>query len=179
MAGIGLVSPGVKVREVDLTVGRIDSISDQTGAIVGPFERGPVLEPLLIENEQDLIDLFGKPSDNDRQYLFQIIQELSNTFNARTFQPHCTLWSRVDLPLKNLMLVVKSSSQGIVSFTVKVKEIDYRQSYDKTLFIQLYNHKSLSQLQQRINNRLGENFHYHFDPCKLYYLSLHHQNHKQ
>ena len=28
MAGIGLVSPGVKVREVDLTVGRIDSISD-------------------------------------------------------------------------------------------------------------------------------------------------------
>ena len=68
MAGIGLVSPGVKVREVDLTVGRIDSISDQTGAIVGPFERGPVLEPLLIENEQDLIDLFGKPSLNDRQY---------------------------------------------------------------------------------------------------------------
>ena len=35
MGGIGLVSPGVKVREVDLTVGRIDSISDQTGAIVG------------------------------------------------------------------------------------------------------------------------------------------------
>ena len=68
MAGIGLVSPGVKVREVDLTVGRIDSISDQTGAIVGPFERGPVLEPLLIENEQDMIDLFGKPSSNDRQY---------------------------------------------------------------------------------------------------------------
>ena len=68
MAGIGLVSPGVKVREVDLTVGRIDSISDQTGAIVGPFERGPVLEPLLIENEQDMIDLFGKPSLNDRQY---------------------------------------------------------------------------------------------------------------
>jgi len=68
MAGIGLVSPGVKVREVDLTVGRIDSISDQTGAIVGPFERGPVLEPLLIENEQDLIDLFGKPFNNDRQY---------------------------------------------------------------------------------------------------------------
>ena len=49
MAGIGLVAPGVKVREVDLTVGRIDSISDQTGAIVGPFERGPVLEPLLLK----------------------------------------------------------------------------------------------------------------------------------
>ena len=66
MAGIGLVSPGVKVREVDLTVGRIDSISDQTGAIVGPFERGPVLEPLLIENEQDMICLlYTSPSPRD------------------------------------------------------------------------------------------------------------------
>ena len=34
MAGIGLVSPGVKVREVDLTVGRIDSISDQTLSLI-------------------------------------------------------------------------------------------------------------------------------------------------
>ena len=69
MAGIGLVSPGVKVREVDLTVGRIDSISDQTGAIVGsPLKEALYLEPLLIENEQDLIDLFGKPSLNDRHY---------------------------------------------------------------------------------------------------------------
>ena len=68
MANIGLVSPGVKVREVDLTVGRIDAISDQTGAICGPFSQGPVLEPILIENEQELLDIFGKPNDNDRQY---------------------------------------------------------------------------------------------------------------
>ena len=68
MANIGLVSPGVKVREVDLTVGRIDSISDQTGAICGPFSQGPVLEPILVENEQELLSLFGKPISSDRQY---------------------------------------------------------------------------------------------------------------
>ena len=68
MANIGLVSPGVKVREVDLTVGRIDAISDQTGAICGPFSQGPVLEPILVENEQELLSIFGKPNDNDRQY---------------------------------------------------------------------------------------------------------------
>ena len=28
---LNLVSPGVKVREVDLTVGRIDGINDQVG----------------------------------------------------------------------------------------------------------------------------------------------------
>ena len=36
--------------------------------------------------------------------------------------------------------------------------------YDKTLFIQLHNHKSLSLLQQRIQNGLGKAYHYHFDP---------------
>ena len=30
---LNLVSPGVKVREVDLTIGRIDDINDQVGAI--------------------------------------------------------------------------------------------------------------------------------------------------
>ena len=35
---LNLVSPGVKVREVDLTVGRADAANEQAGAIAGPFE---------------------------------------------------------------------------------------------------------------------------------------------
>ena len=54
---LNLVSPGVKVREVDLTIGRIDDINDQVGAIAGPFERGPVNVPLLIETENDLLQM--------------------------------------------------------------------------------------------------------------------------
>jgi hypothetical protein len=65
---LNLVSPGVKVREVDLTVGRIDAINDQVGAIAGPFVKGPVDVPVLVETEQDLLNTFGKPSDNDGQY---------------------------------------------------------------------------------------------------------------
>ena len=62
------------------------------------------------------------------------------------------------------MPVVKSSSQGIAPFTVKVKKIDHSQSYDKTLFIQLHNHENLLLLQQRIQNGLGKDLHYQFDP---------------
>ena len=65
---LNLVSPGVKVREVDLTVGRIDGINDQVGAIAGPFEKGPVNEPVLIETEADLLDTFGAPKSTDAQY---------------------------------------------------------------------------------------------------------------
>jgi hypothetical protein len=65
---LNLVSPGVKVREVDLTVGRIDASNDQVGAIAGPFVRGPVGTPILIETEKDLVNTFGKPSSNDGQF---------------------------------------------------------------------------------------------------------------
>ena len=64
---LNLVSPGVKVREVDLTIGRVDAINDQVGAIAGPFEKGPVNEPVLIETEQDLLRVFGKPKTADDQ----------------------------------------------------------------------------------------------------------------
>ena len=65
---VNLASPGIRVREVDLTIGRVDPTSDQIGAIVGPFEKGPVEIPTLVENENDLLNIFGKPHENDKQY---------------------------------------------------------------------------------------------------------------
>ena len=62
------LSPGVLIREVDLTVGRADNVLDNIGAIVGPFSNGPVNEPVDITTEQELINVFGKPLSNDAQY---------------------------------------------------------------------------------------------------------------
>ena len=65
---LNLVSPGIKVREIDLTVGRIDAVNEQIGAFVGPFQKGPVDVPVLVETEKDLLNTFGKPLNNDNQY---------------------------------------------------------------------------------------------------------------
>ncbi len=65
---LNLVSPGVKIREVDLTIGRVEATTDQVGALVGPFEKGPVDSPILISTEQDLLNVFGKPISSDGQY---------------------------------------------------------------------------------------------------------------
>jgi hypothetical protein len=65
---VNLVSPGVNIREVDLTLGRIDATSQNVGAIVGPFEKGPINEPVKITSERDLIKVFGKPKLTDDQY---------------------------------------------------------------------------------------------------------------
>ena len=62
------LSPGVLVREVDLTVGRADNVLDNIGAIAGPFPIGPVDYPIDITTEQDLINVFGKPLSTDSQY---------------------------------------------------------------------------------------------------------------
>ena len=62
------LSPGVLIREVDLTVGRADNVLDNIGAIAGPFEIGPVEEVTNISNEQDLINIFGEPKTADAQY---------------------------------------------------------------------------------------------------------------
>ena len=62
------LSPGVLIREVDLTVGRSENVLDNIGAIAGPFSLGPVNEAITIETEQELINTFGKPLSTDRQY---------------------------------------------------------------------------------------------------------------
>jgi hypothetical protein len=62
------LSPGVLVREVDLTVGRADNVLDNIGAIAGPFSIGPVDYPIDITTEQDLLNVFGKPLSVDAQY---------------------------------------------------------------------------------------------------------------
>ncbi len=62
------LSPGVLVREVDLTIGRAENVLDNIGAIVGPFEIGPVDDIIEISTEEQLVNTFGKPIGTDAQY---------------------------------------------------------------------------------------------------------------
>ena len=65
---LNLASPGIVVREVDLTVGRVDPTSGGIGAIVAPFAQGPVETPTVIGSEKDLLEIFGKPYGTDKHY---------------------------------------------------------------------------------------------------------------
>ena len=62
------LSPGVLIREVDLTVGRAENVLDNIGGIAGPFVKGPVNEVTQINTSQGLIDTFGKPQSANAQY---------------------------------------------------------------------------------------------------------------
>ena len=65
---LNLASPGIIVREVDLTVGAVRPTSNKIGAIVAPFAKGPVDAPTLVESENDLLSNFGSPYPTDKHY---------------------------------------------------------------------------------------------------------------
>ena len=54
------VSPGVLVKEIDLT-NIVPAVATSIGAIAAGFPRGPVEEIIPIASEQDLVTVFGKP----------------------------------------------------------------------------------------------------------------------
>ena len=64
-----LVSPGVHVREIDLT-NVVPAVSTSIGAIAGPFERGPVSTVTAISSEQELVQVFGKPNGDNFEWWF-------------------------------------------------------------------------------------------------------------
>ncbi len=63
------LSPGLVVREIDQTLGRVGNVVDTTGALAGPFKIGPVDgTPTRITTQQEFINTFGTPFSTDRQY---------------------------------------------------------------------------------------------------------------
>jgi phage tail sheath protein FI len=63
------LSPGVAVVEKDFT-SIVPAVSSSTGAYAGPFQWGPVLEPVTIDSENTLVQRFGKPNDDTAASFF-------------------------------------------------------------------------------------------------------------
>ena len=73
---IKTASPGVIVNEVDLTKGTSDAITTNIAAMVGPFQKGPVDELILIETEAELQRTFGDPTNENYEYWWTIANYL-------------------------------------------------------------------------------------------------------
>ena len=57
------VSPGVNISEIDLTTS-VPAVATTTGAVAAALRWGPVEDPILVSNETELVNRFGKPSNN-------------------------------------------------------------------------------------------------------------------
>ena len=70
------VSPSVIVREVDASQ-TVPGVATPPAAIAGIFKWGPTNDPVLITSENDLVDRFGKPTDNNYETFFTASDYLS------------------------------------------------------------------------------------------------------
>jgi len=71
-----LVSPGVQVKEIDLT-NVVPSTSSTIGAMAGAFQWGPVNEVTTVTSETELVEKFGKPSAETFESVLTASQFLS------------------------------------------------------------------------------------------------------
>ena len=53
-----LASPGIRVREVDLTRGGVNATLNVAAGIAAPFKKGPVNEIVRVTNEKELVEVF-------------------------------------------------------------------------------------------------------------------------
>ena len=118
-----LASPGINVREVDLTRGGIQNTSTLTAGIAAPFAKGPVNEPVTIRTEDQLKQVFGTPSPNDYHYEYW--------YSASHFLSYGGSLSVVrangdDLSNSNVAVGVASTALNIENFE------DYQQSYSSS-----------------------------------------------
>ncbi|SVC34693.1 uncharacterized protein METZ01_LOCUS287547, partial [marine metagenome] len=58
------VSPGVEVKEIDLTT-VVPAVSSTTGAFAGTFQWGPVDEVITVSDAKGLVDEFYQPANTD------------------------------------------------------------------------------------------------------------------
>ena len=109
---LNLASPGIVVREVDLTLGSVQPSSARIGGIVSPFAKGPIDSPTLVENENSLLSIFGEPYSIDKHYEGWLAASsyLAYGGSLRVIRAD-------DLNLKNAFVGTASS--------VKIKSIDH------------------------------------------------------
>ena len=73
-----LSSPGISVREVDLTRGGVNASINVSAGIAGPFKQGPVNEVTRITSEKQLVEVFGGPGAGTTDYHYETWYAASN-----------------------------------------------------------------------------------------------------
>ena len=76
------ISPGINISEIDLTT-VIPSVASSIGAIAGKFAWGPVNEVVTISNEVRLVEIFGKPNNDNYEYWFSAANFLAYSNNLK------------------------------------------------------------------------------------------------
>ena len=78
------VSPGVQVREIDVT-NVVPAVSSSIGAFAGEFSWGPVDEVRTITSEKELVSVFGEPKEAGSDGYSTVLGKKEHFYSAANF----------------------------------------------------------------------------------------------
>jgi hypothetical protein len=113
------LSPGVLLQERDIS-GIIPAVSSSRGAFVGQFTWGPVEDPVIVSDEDQLVQIFGQPPSDAQQAAWfwsaaNFLAYSNALFNVRVVQQGARNAS-VDGELESLLIKNSTQFDGMASF---------------------------------------------------------------
>ncbi|MDP7367947.1 MAG: phage tail sheath subtilisin-like domain-containing protein, partial [Candidatus Pacebacteria bacterium] len=118
-----LVSPGVNVSEIDLT-NVVVAAGTSTGGFAGRFRWGPIEQVMLITDEDNLVEIFQKPNDDNFEHFFTCANFLSYSNAMNVVRAANTTDSESAAPLN-----ATANTDAYVNVQVKTSE-EYYNTYD-------------------------------------------------
>lgn len=119
------VSPGVSVNEIDTTTS-VPGIATSSGAVAGVFRWGPVGERVLIDSENKLVEVFGKPTSLNAETFI----------NAANFLSYSS--SLIVVRAANTTASSNSTLSAVANTVASVNNVSYtvknRDDYDTKTF---------------------------------------------
>ena len=94
----------------------------------------------------------------------KIISTLSKRLRSPLFEPHCTIYGRLDIKLSDLENIVSKIVNDSNQFSSSVKKLTIGKSYYKSLYVTLENNTSLNEVNSSCKNYFVESKKYRFDP---------------
>ena len=93
-----------------------------------------------------------------------LIIKLSKRFKFPSFEPHCTIYGRLDIDLDNIKPVIADLSKTRNQFSTTVKRLKSGKSKWKSLYLSINNNEEIKFLYGECKKKFGSSRKYAFDP---------------
>ena len=125
------VSPGVQVKEIDLT-NVVPAVSTSIGGFAGAFNWGPVEEIVTVGSEKELAARFGTPDNNTARYFLtaasflkygnalKVVRAATTNLNATSTGVGVLVKNRDDYDTHTLTAEVVAKYPGVLGNSLKV-----------------------------------------------------------
>ncbi len=93
------------------------------------------------------------PKEEDRAFFQEIINTLSQEYDAPAFTPHVTIYSGEYSPDVSITELIEKAIEGVQDFSLKIDKLLYTDEFTKTLFVQFHPSAILSQISETLGRR--------------------------